>query len=284
MAFLSLVGSTPDSAAGVADAGTAPEVPTPAEQSRMALILLFVAAMESLVVAYPILRSRWGGWKLIATVFALYFGVKTFMPQAEALFFLQIGGGVQMAVSVMGLVVAALFAPLAVLVLGRGWALGDGDTAANTRWEMTAGQWIGRMLVAAVAYVVLYVTFGSLIAWQSPEVRSFYQESGSVEGFRFLFSGFAGVLTLQLFRGVLWALIALPVIRMMKGGRWESGLALGLLFAVLMNAQLLLPNPYMPEAVRMVHLVETASSNFLLGFLIAWIFRPQHNMSAGWAV
>jgi hypothetical protein len=44
-------------------------------------------------------------------------------------------------------------------------------------------------------------------------------------------------------------------------------------FAVVMNSQLLLPNPLMPHEVRMVHLVETATSNFLFGWLIVLVLR-----------
>ena len=59
--------------------------------------------------------------------------------------------------------------------------------------------------------------------------------------------------------------IALPVVRMMKGAWPETAPALSLLFAVVMNAQLLLLNPFMPQTVRMSHLIETASSNFVFG-------------------
>jgi hypothetical protein len=38
-----------------------------------------------------------------------------------------------------------------------------------------------------------------------------------------------------------------------------------------MNSLLLLPNPYMPHEVRMAHLVETASSNFIFGVFIGWL-------------
>jgi hypothetical protein len=41
---------------------------------------------------------------------------------------------------------------------------------------------------------------------------------------------------------------------------------------------LLLPNPLMPREVRMAHLLETASSNFLFGWLtvlvLLWRRRP----------
>ena len=75
---------------------------------------------------------------------------------------------------------------------------------------------------------------------------------------------------LQAVRALLWTAIAVPVIKMMRGEWWEAGLAVALVFAV-MTSQLLLPNPLMPAEVRMVHLVETATSNFLFGWLVVLI-------------
>ena len=63
---------------------------------------------------------------------------------------------------------------------------------------------------------------------------------------------------------------------MMKGKWWEAGLAVALLFAMT-SAQLLIPNPLMPLAVRMAHLLETATSNFLFGWLIAAILIQVHH-------
>jgi len=75
---------------------------------------------------------------------------------------------------------------------------------------------------------------------------------------------------LQAVRALMWTAIALPVIKMTKGEWWEAGLAVALLFTV-MTSQLLLPNPLMPTEVRMVHLLETATSNFLFGWLVVLV-------------
>ena len=75
----------------------------------------------------------------------------------------------------------------------------------------------------------------------------------------------------QYLRGLLWVLLALPVIRMMRGRWWEAGLAASLLFTM-PSLYLLLPNPLMPETVRMVHLVETVPYQFLFGWFVAWLF------------
>ena len=86
----------------------------------------------------------------------------------------------------------------------------------------------------------------------------------------------------QLVRGVFWSLLALPVIRMMKGQWWEAGIAVALCFGVLMSSLLLIPNPLMPKEVRLAHLWETASSNFLFGWmvvivLVRWGRNRAHN-------
>jgi len=67
---------------------------------------------------------------------------------------------------------------------------------------------------------------------------------------------------------LIWAFLGWLVVRIVGVHKVETPLAVGLAFAVLMNSQLLLPNPFMPEAVRMAHLLETATSNFIFGMLV----------------
>jgi hypothetical protein len=128
-------------------------------------------------------------------------------------------------------------------------------------------------VLIAVAYVIIYFTFGYFIAWRNPAVRAYYGGSdlaGFIPHLRNLLRDEPFLFVLQMLRGVLWAAIAVPIIEMTKGKWWESGLAVSLLFAV-MTSQLLLPNPLMPSEVRMAHLVETATANFLFGWLVVLI-------------
>ena len=46
-----------------------------------------------------------------------------------------------------------------------------------------------------------------------------------------------------------------------------------------MTALLLLPNPYMPEPVRMAHLAETASSNFIFGLLVGCLLTERFTVA-----
>lgn len=55
------------------------------------------------------------------------------------------------------------------------------------------------------------------------------------------------------------------MVKSLKGNLWSRALMTGLAFAVLMALVLLMPNPYMPWAVRRMHLLEVFTSNFLFG-------------------
>ena len=253
------------------------------EQTSTALIaLLTVCFLNTVVLAHIILRSRWVGWRLIATTFFVFYGVMTFMSQIEsAVFVTRLPSGMLPRLFLMGALIAAPFSVLAVLILGKRKA-DTATTELNARLVMPTKEWAWKLEVIAIAYLILYFTFGYFIAWQNPAVREYY--GGSDEGSFFanmstVLANTFWLIPFQILRAMLWVAIALPVIRMMKGQWQETALTLGLLFAVLMNAQLLLPNPYMPEAVRMTHLIETASSNFIFGFLIGWLLAQRHEFA-----
>jgi hypothetical protein len=183
----------------------------------------------------------------------------------------------------MGALVAVPFSVLAVVILGKGRS-GPVDAAHNPRLVMPFREWAWKLAVIAVLYVVLYFTFGYFIAWRDPVVRAYYHgtdEGSFFANFRTVLHNTPWLVPFQILRGLLWVGFALPVVRMMKG-RWpETALAIALLFSVVMNSQLLLPNPFMPEPVRMRHLIETASSNFIFGAIVGWMLTQRREPAAG---
>jgi hypothetical protein len=246
-----------------------------------AVALLAVCFLNTIILTHIILRSRWAGWRLMATVFFVFYGVMTFMSQIEsAVFIARLPAGMLPRLFLMGTLIAAPFSALAVLILGRRKAE-TANIEPKARLVMPASERAWKLAVIALPYLILYFTFGYFIAWQNPAVRAYY--GGIDEG-----SFFAHIGTVL---GNTFWLIPFQILRAMFGQcslayrscdeRTVAGnhSAIGLLFAVVMNAQLLLPNPFMPEAVRMTHLMETASSNFIFGLLVGWLLTQRREFA-----
>ncbi|HUU29165.1 MAG TPA: hypothetical protein VM123_15265 [archaeon] len=231
--------------------------------------LFLMCALHSAALSYPVIRSRWTGWRLVFTIFIVYFGVMTFLSQIETIVFLDYMKNIVPAeiipwIFLQGTVVAALFSPLAVLVHGkmkRTQELGQ----PNLRLIMPWTKWVWKLLLIVFIYVFIYFAFGGLVfvPLAGPAFKEYYGDL-QLPGWIFFF---------QIGRGLVWAALALPVIRMMKGAWWETGLAVALLFSILMGTLLLAPNEFMPARIRMAHFVEVTLSNFLFGWIVVWVLR-----------
>jgi hypothetical protein len=243
------------------------------------LLLLAVCLLQVMVMSHLILRSRWTGRRLAAAVFFIFYGVTTFMPQIEsAVFLTRLPPGTLPRLFLMGALIALPFSVLAVLILGKRKAEMV-DIQPNSRLVMPHSEWAWKLVVIAVVYVILYFTFGYFVAWRHPGVAEYYGgvDPGSfLAQMRTVLRNTPWLVPFQIGRAMCWVALALPVVRMLKGKWPETALAIGLLFAVVMNAPLLLPNPYMPEPVRMAHLVETATSNLIFGVFVGWLLT-QHD-------
>lgn len=232
--------------------------------------LLVVSVLYTIVLSYPIIRSRWYGWPLVLTIIVVYYGITTFLSQIETVVFLKhlvdiVPVEVIPKLFLQGAIVAILFSPLAVLVHGKMKQKGYYLPERNTRLSMPAAQWIWKLALLAVIYILIYIGFGMFV---------FIPLAG--DAFQQFYAGLEMPLWILPFQGVralIWVALALPVIRMMKGPWWEAGLAVSLLFSVLMGAMLLLPNEFMPEVIRRAHFFEVTSSNFLYGWIVVWVLH-----------
>jgi hypothetical protein len=248
--------------------------------------LLVVAVADVLVIASLILTSRWFGWRLALSLALAYYGAVTVLTQIETWYFLTsitVSAEVLQRLFLMGIPTAFFFIPLAVWILGK-WR-GEVDRSPNPALVMPLGQWIWKLAVLALCYVVLYWTAGYFIAWQNPELRAFYGEPGPTAPFLTNFANTLRedslLLPFQILRSQLWILCALPVIRGSRVGAWWTAVLVGLLFSVPQNIGHILANPLIPAAsVRLSHLVETASSTFVYGALVAWLLHREHHSLA----
>jgi hypothetical protein len=246
---------------------------TPGQMTALLVGVLVMSAVDTLVVALLILRSRWHGWRLMAALAFSLYGVMTFMSQIEVVWFgaaLGIPSAWLLPLFLGTLPIALGFVPLAVLVLGKGRP-SIIDPQPPVALPVGVGAWAWRLALIAVVYVVLYFGAGYIVAWQNPELRNLYGNGADSRAFHpVLLPAF------QLLRGVLWTLLALPVIRMSRGGSWQVALLVGMLFALPMNMAHAIPNDLMSASVRLSHFIETVSSNFIFGLLVVGLltWRP----------
>jgi hypothetical protein len=240
---------------------------------------LIFSVCVGIVVSYLILRSSWHGWTLAGAMFVGMYGISTVVSQLESIFLLssKLPHGLIRALFVQGAIGTALFAPPAVLVLGK-WRAAMPGLASRAPARMSAASVASRLVLLTIAFVFLYMFFGYYVAWQNPELRAYYSGrdwpnfiasvKGNWQNSRWIFA-------LASFRALLHVAFVYPLIRMLRAGRRESGLATAL-FLASWTTVLLLPNPLIPPSVARSHFWETLGFNLVYGSLLGWLFgSPQ---------
>ncbi len=242
----------------------------PAVAGQYALLTSFLFTG---VLSYPIMRSTWSGWKLVLTIAVVFYGVMTFLSQIETVVFLKylvdiVDPEMIPKLFIQGAIVAALSSPIAVWAHGKMKRSEDISLQEpDNRLVMTTSQWAWKLVLLAVIYILIYISFGQFV---------FIPLAG--DAFEEFYAGLEmpqWVLLLQAVRALIWVALAIPVIRMMKGPWWEAGLAVALMFSVLMGALLLIPQNIMPDAIRVAHFVEVTLSNFLFGWIVVFVLNYQ---------
>lgn len=265
-------------------ASAPPEAPanqTPSQRPDALLYpFLIFSVSVGVVLGYLILRSSWHGWPLVGAIFVGMYGVSTVATQVETLFFLsdKLPHAMIRAIFLQGAITAALFAPLAVLLLGK-WRTSSPARATSPPGRGHASSVATRLAVMVVAFVFLYMFFGYYVAWQSPAVRQYYggpEQPSFFAALKVNWMHNPWIYALQVFRALLYAAYMYPLIRMLRVARWETVLAMALFLSV-WTTILLLPNPLMPPDVAYAHFRETLGFSIVFGGIAGWLLSKPPN-------
>lgn len=243
--------------------------------------MLLLGVINTILIVGLIVSSRWRGWRLALLLALAYYGAFTFITQVETWYFLTnitVSPPLLIGLFLMGLSVPLLFIPLAVLICSR-WKAVQIDSE-NTNMVMPKGQFLLKLSIIAVTYLIIYWCAGYFIAWQNPELRAFYGSPGEIVPFwehtANAIRDSPGLIVFQLVRGLLFAVIAMPVIRGSNVKPWLTAILVGSLLSV-PHLGHIIANPLMPVAsVRFSHMIETATSTFLFGLIIVWLLHRRH--------
>jgi hypothetical protein len=225
-------------------------------------------------VSYLILRSRWHGWTLVGAIFVSMYGILTVASQVDTVAFLsdKLPHGMIRAIFVQGAIAAALFAPLAVLALGK-WRADPLRASRSPAAPRKLGSILLRAAILVVAFVFLYMFFGYYVAWRNPELQRFY---GGPElatfwaAWRHNWISSRWIYAVAVFRALLHIACLYPLVRMLYTSRRESAVAAAL-FLACWTTVLLLPNPLIPPSVARSHFWETLGFNLVFGALAGWL-------------
>ena len=248
---------------------------TPSQKPGNLLYSLVIFSVSvGVALAYLILRSSWRGWSLVGAIFVAMFGISTVATQLETLFFLsnKLPHGMVRAIFLQGVITAALFAPLAVLLLGK-WRAALPAPATASPGRLTASSIAMRLVVIVLAFVFLYMFFGYYVAWQNPALRQYYggpEQPSFFAAWKVNWIFHFWIYPLQVFRALLYTACLYPLSRMLRAARWETALAMAIFLSVWTTA-LLLPNPLMPSNVAYTHFVETLGFSLVFGGLAGWL-------------
>lgn len=244
--------------------------------------MIFLGAINTILIIGLIVSSRWHGWRLAVVLALAYYGANTLLTQMETWYFLShitVSSQLLPRLFIMGLAVPLIFIPLAILICNQ-WK-GTKEASLNKTVEIPIVQIALKLVFIAIIYLVIYWLAGYYIAWQNPELRAFYGNPGPVTPFFThtvdTFSHSPGLIFLQLFRGLLFAAIVWPVIRGSSVKPWLTALLVASLLAA-PHLGHILQNPLIPLAsVRFSHMVETSSSTFVFGLIIVWLLHRRHS-------
>jgi hypothetical protein len=222
--------------------------------------LLLVIAGWTLLVGLLARHVQGTYWERAGFLFVVLFLVNCALSAVEAAFFLAV---IHMQVlNIVAMVVNGL-AFAALVALCAAWLVPRLDPLRSVSLRRSS-----RPAWAVVGfYLLAYSLAGYFIAWQSADVRNFYQLGSQIP--------LGWMPFLQIARATVWLWVVLLCVRQLRGRRFPLAMLVGLSFAGLMALGLLFPGPF-PWPVRAIHLIEIGSSNTVFGVVaFLWLTAPE---------
>ena len=159
----------------IAPQAAPPANPVPAIPENLLRSFLIFTICVGGTLSDLILRSRWHGWKLAGALFVSMYGISTVASQLDSIAFLssKLPQGMIRAIFIQGALAEALFAPLAVLALGK-WRAAPVRAPMSPAAAPKLATILLRVTILVAAFVFLYLFFGYYVAWRNPELQRYY--------------------------------------------------------------------------------------------------------------
>jgi len=240
-----------------------PSVPGGATGSAAHILGVLGALLMALSLAFLARVLRGSPTQRFLVLAAFTYVVFGLSNQIEASIFTTFGGTRAMVLFFVFPAVAGAFAA-AALVRRPEAQLAEAATA----WpERSALSWSWRVLAAWLAFPVIYVFFGMLVA---PIVVPFYQQQDYLS-----LPGWGTMLPVVLLRSALCLAVTLPLLARWSGSRRRLVWGLGLVLWAMMGLIGLATTTFLPPVMRVAHSLEILGDSMVYAWVLAALFVPK---------
>jgi hypothetical protein len=140
---------------------------------------------------------------------------------------------------------------------------------SSTRLKMPGREWAWKIVVSAVVYLLLFFVFGFMVYMplgKALDPVAYTQEQSIASNASSL------VFPIELLRGALWALFAVPAIIALSFGWKKTGVTIGLLMAIPL-ALFQFVSTTTTIGLQIAHTAEIVGENMVFGFLLVWVLH-----------
>lgn len=215
------------------------------------------------ILGYYIVHSTQTGLRITTSTFLIYYIIGHFNILIEALIF-EVTDRIQtIHAMAVGLLIAVVISPAFVLLLDQ-WNEQKEKIEFKRR---SVYNWIWRILIGVLFYVIIYVIAGFSLQAVYPELMEFYIDK---------IPPFDLIIGTQFIRGFLFVGIAILILRTLRLSRIKKAVLIGLIFSIFGGiAPLIPPNELMPANVRIGHGFEVGISNFIYGLVLGYLLNQK---------
>jgi hypothetical protein len=175
---------------------------------------------------------------------------------------------------VISMILPALFCGFALSYLLPSPAAHAGNSAFRSSLAThSAPAWTARVLLAILAFPVIYFVFGSMVA---PFVIPFYLSGASP----LTIPPLSTILPVQFLRSSLFLLASTPFLFFWARSRASLIFALGLAHWFLVGLFGLVQVTWMPPVLRIAHSLEIAADSFVYAAVLVLLLAPRYHESA----
>jgi hypothetical protein len=242
-----------------------PEMPVGTDATTIALWFLLGSMLLALTLSFVSRYLNVKGLIRWSILFALTWGIGAVGMVLESFFFMEtraVASTISALFTILNFLLPSLFLSGMVAFLFRPDAIEPRLIAA-----FSAQEWLWKLLLALLAYPLVYFTFGLLV---QPFVMEYYTQGQ----YELTAPTWGQLIPLQLVRSTLFLLVYLPAIRRWQGSRRSLWLALGVSFFVLTAFMAVITAYWFPWQMRLFHGLELLADGMVYVGVLVWLFVP----------